>query len=128
MITLTDATPEPIPATAAPTPATGDTWLSAAALGVGTVALGLAVGTLLLLRRGRCVGGGRAIRCIGGVLSLVVAVAENPAACAAIGVDAFLNRHKGRRVRIDEDGIAVAENYSARDIERIIAELGGKDE
>lgn len=60
-----------------------------------------------------------------GVLTTVTAVAENPAAWVAIGiaVKAFFDRHKGKRIRVDEQGIAEAANYSVADIERIVRAL-----
>jgi hypothetical protein len=59
------------------------------------------------------------------VLTTVVAVAGSPAACTAIGlvVRKFLDRHKGKRIRVGENGLEEAENFSARDLERIIRTL-----
>jgi hypothetical protein len=59
------------------------------------------------------------------VLTTVVTIAENPAAWAAIGVavKAFLDRHKGKEIRLGEKGLSEAKNYSARDIERIVKAL-----
>ncbi|WP_131735559.1 hypothetical protein [Actinomadura roseirufa] len=59
------------------------------------------------------------------VLTTVVATAGNAAAWAATGVAVrkFIDRHKGKRIQVDEDGLAEAENYSARDIERIVRAL-----
>jgi hypothetical protein len=59
------------------------------------------------------------------VLTTVVAVIGSPAACAAAGlaVRKFFDRHRGKRIRIDETGLAEAENYSARDIARIVRTL-----
>ncbi len=68
----------------------------------------------------------RGVRSTGAdLLSTVVAAAGNPAAWAAIGiaVKAFLDRHKGKRIRVDEHGLAETVNYSARDIERIVGAL-----
>src|SRR6266545_3501604 len=50
------------------------------------------------------------------VLTTVVATAGTPAAWAAAGlaVRKFFDRHKGKRIRVDETGLAEAENYSAR--------------
>jgi hypothetical protein len=66
------------------------------------------------------------------VLTTVMAVAGNPAAWAAAGlaVRKFLDRHKGKRIRVDETGLAEAENYSAHDIERIVRVLSaaGQDD
>jgi hypothetical protein len=65
----------------------------------------------------------RQVRGVGtDVLTTVVAVVENPAAWAAVGiaVKKFFDRHKGKRVRVDESGVIDASNYSARDLERII--------
>jgi hypothetical protein len=58
-------------------------------------------------------------------LTTVVTTAENPAAWAAVGVavKAFLDRHKGKEIRLDEEGLTEAKNYSARDIERIVKAL-----
>ncbi|TDD85399.1 hypothetical protein [Actinomadura rubrisoli] len=59
------------------------------------------------------------------VLTTVVATAGNAAAWAAAGVAVrkFIDRHKGKRIQVDEAGLAEAENYSARDIERIVQAL-----
>ncbi|TYB44982.1 hypothetical protein [Actinomadura chibensis] len=59
------------------------------------------------------------------VLTTVVATAGNAAAWAAAGVAVrkFIDRHKGKRIQVDETGLAEAENYSARDIERIVQAL-----
>jgi hypothetical protein len=56
------------------------------------------------------------------VLTTVVTVVENPAAWAVVGiaVKKFFDRHKGKRIRVDESGVVDASNYSARDLERII--------
>lgn len=65
----------------------------------------------------------RQVRSVGSdMLTAVVAVVENPAAWAAVGiaVKKFFDRHKGKRVRVDESGVVDASNYSARDLERII--------
>jgi hypothetical protein len=35
----------------------------------------------------------------------------------------FLDRHKGKRIRVGENGLEEAENFSARDLERIIRTL-----
>jgi hypothetical protein len=72
----------------------------------------------------------RQVRGVGAdVLTTVVTVAENPAAWAAVGlaVKTFFDRHKGKRIRVDEDGLTEAANYSARDIERIIRALSDTD-
>jgi hypothetical protein len=65
-------------------------------------------------------------------LTTVVAVAKDPAAWAAVGlaVRKFFDRHKGKRIRIDETGLAQAENYSAQEIERIVRALSavGQDD
>jgi hypothetical protein len=59
------------------------------------------------------------------VLTTVVAVAGSSAAWTAAGlaVRKFFDRHKGKRIRVDETGLAEAENYSARDIELIVRAL-----
>lgn len=59
------------------------------------------------------------------VLATVVTIAENPAAWATLGVavKTFLDRHKGKEIRLDENGVNEAKNYSARDIERIVKAL-----
>jgi len=64
------------------------------------------------------------------VLTTVVAVAGNPAAWAAAGlaVRKFFDRHKGKRIRVDETGLTEAENYSARDIERIVRALSAVEQ
>jgi hypothetical protein len=63
------------------------------------------------------------------LVAVVVAVADSPTAWAAIGVaiKAFFDRHKGKRIRVDEDGVVDASNYSAGDIERIIRALARRD-
>jgi hypothetical protein len=60
-----------------------------------------------------------------GALTTVTAIAENPAAWFAIGVavKAFFDRHRGKRIRVDEKGLKEAANYSAADIERIVRAL-----
>lgn len=60
-----------------------------------------------------------------GALTIVELVAGNAAAWTAIGlvVRKFLDRHKGKRIRVGENGLEEAENYSARDIERIVRTL-----
>jgi hypothetical protein len=60
-----------------------------------------------------------------GVLMVVELVAGNAAAWTAIGlvVRKFLDRHKGKRIRVGENGLEEAESYSARDIERIVRTL-----
>jgi hypothetical protein len=64
------------------------------------------------------------------VLTTVVAVIGSPAACAAAGlaVRKFFDRHRGKRIRIDETGLAEAENYSARDIARIVRTLSAVEQ
>jgi hypothetical protein len=59
------------------------------------------------------------------MLTTVVAAVGSPAACTAVAmaVRKFFDRHKGKRIRVDEAGLAEAENYSARDIERIVRAL-----
>lgn len=63
-------------------------------------------------------------------LTTVVAVVGSPAACAAAGlaVRKFFDRHKGKRIRVDESGLAEAEGYSARDVERILHVLSSVDQ
>jgi hypothetical protein len=63
-------------------------------------------------------------------LTTVVAVAGNAAAWAAAGLALrkFFDRHKGKRIRVDETGLAEAENYSARDIERIVRTLSAVEQ
>jgi len=65
----------------------------------------------------------------GDLVATVVAVAGEPAAWVAIGVvvKAFFDRHKGKKIKVDEEGRAEASNYSARDIERIIRALAADD-
>lgn len=65
----------------------------------------------------------------GDVVATVVAVADTPAAWVAIGVaiKAFFDRHKGKRIKVDEQGLTDARNYSARDIERIVRALARPD-
>ena len=55
-------------------------------------------------------------------IGVIVAVLENPAAWAVIGlaVKKFFDRHKGKRVRFDGNRAVEVGNYSARDIERIL--------
>ena len=68
----------------------------------------------------------RLVRGLGSdVLTTVVAAAGNPAAwvTAGLAVRKFFDRHKGKRIRVDEAGLAEAENYSARDIELILRAL-----
>lgn len=64
------------------------------------------------------------------VLTTVVAVAGNPAAWAAAGlaVKKFFDRHKGKRIRVDETGMIQAENYSARDFGRILRALSAVEQ
>lgn len=63
------------------------------------------------------------------VLTAVVAVVENPAAWAAVGiaVKQFFDRNKGKRIKVDEGGLVDATNYSARDLERIIRALADEE-
>lgn len=63
-------------------------------------------------------------------LTTVVAVAGSPAACAAAGlaVRKFFDRHKGKRIRVDETGLIEAEGYSARDFERIVGALSAVEQ
>lgn len=58
-------------------------------------------------------------------LSVVVTTVTNPAAWAATGlaVKAFLDRHKGKKITLGDDGEIEATSYSARDIERIMRSL-----
>lgn len=58
-------------------------------------------------------------------LCLVVPVAGSSAdwTAAGLAVRKFFDRHKGKRIRVDETGLAEAENYSARDIELIVRAL-----
>ena len=65
----------------------------------------------------------------GDLVATVVAAAGAPAASVAIGVaiKAFFNRHKGKRIKVDENGLAEATDYSARDIERIVRALAAED-
>ncbi len=64
------------------------------------------------------------------VLTTVVAVAGNPAAWAAAGlaIKKFFDRHKGKKIQIDENGLAKAENYSVRDLERILRALSAAEQ
>ncbi|MEV0538392.1 hypothetical protein [Nocardia salmonicida] len=59
------------------------------------------------------------------LLDVVVATAQNPAAWAAIGLalKAFLDRNKGKKLQIGLDDQLAAEDYSAKDIERILRAL-----
>ena len=62
------------------------------------------------------------------LVEVVVAVAENPAAWTAVGgtVVAFLGRHRGKVHRFEVGGNPVSiEGYSARDAERLAAEIHG---
>ncbi|MFT7841673.1 hypothetical protein Q5530_36530 [Saccharothrix sp. BKS2] len=62
------------------------------------------------------------------LVEVVVAVAESPAAWTAVGgtVVAFLGRHRGKVHRFEVNGNPVSiEGYSARDAERLAAELHG---
>jgi len=63
-------------------------------------------------------------------LTTVVAVAKDSAAWAAIGLALrkFFDRHKGKRIKVDENGLAEAENYSAQDIERIVQALSAVEQ
>jgi hypothetical protein len=61
-----------------------------------------------------------------GALTIVELVAGNAAAWTAIGLvmRKFLDRHKGKRIRVGENGgLEEAENYSAQDIRRIVHTL-----
>ena len=64
------------------------------------------------------------------VLTTVAAMAGTPAAWTAVGlaVRKFFDRHKGKRIRVDESGLIEAENYSAGDIERIVRALSGAEQ
>jgi hypothetical protein len=65
----------------------------------------------------------RPVRGVGAdVLTTVVAVVQSPVVWAAVAVTVkkFFDRHKGKRIRVDESGAIDASNYSARDFERII--------
>lgn len=64
------------------------------------------------------------------IVTIVAAVAGNPAAWAAIGlaVRKFFDRHRGKRIRVDENGLAEAQNYSAKDIERIVRALSSTEQ
>lgn len=71
----------------------------------------------------------RLVRGLGSdVLTTVVAVAGNSAAwvTAGLAVRKFFDRHKGKRIRVDEAGLAEADNYSARDIELILRALADR--
>jgi hypothetical protein len=63
------------------------------------------------------------------LLTTVAVAAGSPAAWAAVGlaVKKFFDRHKGKRIRVDETGLAEAENYSARDIEKIVRALSAAE-
>lgn len=63
------------------------------------------------------------------LMTTLVAVADTPAAWVAVGVaiKAFFDRHRGKRIKVDEDGLTDASNYSAREIERIIRALARPD-
>lgn len=63
-------------------------------------------------------------------LTTVIAVAKDSAAWAAIGlaVRKFFDRHRGKRIKVDETGLAEAENYSAQDIERIVRALSALEQ
>jgi hypothetical protein len=64
------------------------------------------------------------------VLTTVTVVAGNPAAWAAAGlaIKKFIDRHKGKKIQIDEHGLAKAENYSVRDLERILRALSAAEQ
>jgi hypothetical protein len=59
------------------------------------------------------------------LLDVVVATVHNAAMWAALGlsVRAFLNRNRGKKLQIGQDGRTTATDYSARDIERILRAL-----
>jgi hypothetical protein len=63
------------------------------------------------------------------LLTTVAVAAGSPAAWAAVGlaVKKFFDRHKGKRIRVDETGLIEAENYSARDIEKIVRALSAAE-
>ncbi|MEU1752658.1 hypothetical protein ABZ436_08400 [Micromonospora matsumotoense] len=63
------------------------------------------------------------------LMTTLLAVADTPAAWVAVGVGlkAFFDRHRGKRIKVDEDGLTDASNYSAREIERIIRALARPD-
>ncbi|MEV5819107.1 hypothetical protein AB0L22_08020 [Micromonospora haikouensis] len=63
------------------------------------------------------------------LMTTLVAVADTPAAWVAVGIGlkAFFDRHRGKRIKVDEDGLTDASDYSARDIERIIRALARPD-
>jgi hypothetical protein len=64
------------------------------------------------------------------LLTIVAAWVGSPAACAAAGlaVRKFFDRHKGKRIRVGETGLAEAENYSAHDIARIVHALSAVEQ